>query len=723
MSVGGDNMNKYLKIFIGNYADQRSLDLFPDAPDFSQVLAVTSATSFEISGAYTKRSIRIPATQNNIAAFQLAGGANGALVDCAVEVDGIPLVNKGKAYIQESVNGHDFYTRQPKELSLVILSNNGDWIADIKDRPLSSLFTNADALTFDETTVKDGWKADYNLGDALGFCLIKQRAWAIAGEVQWYEFTPFAFLRTMLDRIFASIGYRLQSGFFDTAQFKDLIMPLLIPERIGGDLSEEYLSVRRRNNVTQIFTGPPTKLLFPTAEYTAPSTPIGFGWDVANDEYIVPFDGFYEVVYTADITLIPTPTPPATSYIFVDSFINNVSHAVQYGSAVMRLTMPFNTPTRVQFSRVFECVAGDVLNVFTGPPSGLGIAQVQFNNQSISIRGEIKNAPNMPIDPRFLLRPEWTCGDLIKGLTELFNLVWETDNITKTITVEPSDRYQNIAGGTVLDGFYLSNVQSMNDKMDFLQDGRTEYLQLARTKRFTYQTDDATTARLDQDAQLPLHSAQFTHSNTQFPNEIEEAENSFFAKTLMVYDDEISVMTTTGTGTPTMCLLPLIWPSDFLDNPSDTSYPNATRPRILSWGRQRGGTDGKVNYQGTVEDLPFAWFHNYAKPSDFSLSFADIGSSTGLLRRYHLYQLARIQRGVKIEDYMLLDIIDVQSLTFRNKLFIYNNLFILDMVDGYLPTTQQSTKVVLIPDTVPTASDAAQITSSAISGLVSNSDI
>jgi hypothetical protein len=82
-----------------------------------------------------------------------------------------------------------------------------------------------------------------------------------------------------------------------------------------------------------------------------------------------------------------------------------------------------------------------------------------------------------------------------------------------------------------------------------------------------------------------------------------------------------------------------------------------------------------------------------------SLSFSDetvngniIG---GLMKRFYLYELMRLQSGKYLEIFLLWDILMLQNLSFRQKIILGSDRYILEEINTFNVAKKASTKTYL----------------------------
>ena len=85
-----------------------------------------------------------------------------------------------------------------------------------------------------------------------------------------------------------------------------------------------------------------------------------------------------------------------------------------------------------------------------------------------------------------------------------------------------------------------------------------------------------------------------------------------------------------------------------------------------------------------------------------SLSFSDVGSVKGLLSKYYLNYIARKSEAFVRRNYIRLFTIDLLDFTFRKKVLIGSDLYIIQKLEAFNPIKAESVEHYLVPDTQAT---------------------
>jgi hypothetical protein len=673
-----------------------------------------------VSGAYSKRSIELPSTGTNDALFEnwyAAGSYNEAtapLLKPFVFEDGGVQILSGQAELQSAILMSDRYRFKARNYKVDLYGTNADWTIRMKDLKIRDLdFTPA---VLDTATVLSGWNATYDSGDYFGFTLIKWKEWNIAGEVGIDEFTPFLFIRSILDKAFDTIGYNFTSQFLDTDIFKRMILPLPMSDRYPEEFSQDYINVELAEPGTNVSSTNIT-YVFPNYEQPNLATP----YNPTTGYYTVPFTGYYQIQLSASVT-----STIGTWAAFFAATINN--NPLPVLTSILDLspgTPGSGNASGNVISEVLYLNAGDLISMvhIIAPSDPSTIYTINFN-----IIGEADYAFGSILQFRYLTK-NWKVLDLIKGLQHMFNLRFEANVQAGTLTIEPADPYlyrQDNAPTTVIQtleqGFYSVPTFDSTDTLDLEIDAELiSANDIDENTIFSYITDSPSEEAVEKDEPLGIFSAQYALPQDRFNERTETKENPFFAKTVHTNDNSIQ-----GATAITSLQIPLIYPQDYFLDPTATELDANIEPRVLYFVGFRGlSKDSTFNCTFTPGfDLapPLSFMVNYNNAADFSIGFGrefiEGQQVPGLFESFWMQEYARKRIGKRLEAYMFWDLLAMNSLSFKNKLKIDGLEWILQKIDGYSAQSDSSTKTILLLEQGPTDDDLANTTYSNILGII-----
>lgn len=673
-----------------------------------------------VSGAYSKRSVELPSTGVNDALFEdwySAGTENettAAILKPFVFEDGGIQILSGQAQLQSGVLMSDRYRFKGRSYKVDLYGNNADWTLRLKDVFLRDLpFTDT---VYDSANVLLGWVANYDLGDYYGFTLIKWKEWNVPGEVGKDEFTPFLFIRSIIDRAFDLIGYTIESDFLNSDVFKRLILPLPMIARYPEQFSADYINVSLEEPGT-IVPSISNTYVFPN--YSQPN--LGTPYNTATGFYVVPFTGYYEFSISGTVTSASGTWSAALGLCLNSAIFYIDNQAIYFGSFISPTS---GNKTSALTYNVQYLQAGDTISLLH---SFGGTDPTNVYAFSVNIRGEAEFGFGSILAFQYLVK-DWKFLDLIKGLKHMFNLRFEANPQAQTIRIEPADPYlyqQYAEPSTVTkevrEGFYQvpasDNTQSLDLEREAELFNNTDVHQIVI---FDYKTNGITEETRENNNPIGIYGAEYTLPQERFNDSTEDNENPFFAKTIHTNDSSVQ-----GTTASFSLQIPLIYPTNYELDPTATEANTDIDPRILYFVGFRGDiTDSSVIYTFASADLapPLSFMVNYNNPLDFSLSFGteivQNVSVFGLFESFWMQEYARKRIGKRLECYYFWDLLTINSLSFRNKLLIDGLEWVLQKIDGYSAQSDSSTKTVFLLEEGPNDDDLNETQFSNIIGIV-----
>mgnify|MGYP003493872549 FL=1 len=669
--------------------------LVDTSPDFNaQIVLGIETLDGVTSGAYGKRSIKLPYTKKNAAVFQQWAApmqvedAQYHLIarPCYIAINGITTF-KGMAQL----NGIDLIgkrsQRQGVSISVDLIGNNAVWIEEAKTKRVRDLvWYDADHRLTDVGVTAGITASDADI-DTYGYTLIKFKEWANPNHVLIDEFTNFLFVKHMVKKFFDLYGYTIQGNFFET----DFAKRLIIPVPINPDTSE----YSARHIMKGAFTTPQPFLVpdFTGAISVDPSshyTPAQLG-------YYLDDVGTFTVTLKVTVTsvtvgagaaeigcFIGTTTPFVVGTVSTTPFPSGLGVGVFYSTVDIQVTAAdlgqYLIPTVAWLPAVFDYFAE---------------IEIIYLKQYL-IGASIQFAEIIP--------KSWVISDLFKGLSECFNLIFDTDPEAQTVLIECRDDWyetQRLPTPQKVfhTGYYGATQKDRSLLRDFTKEAQISFDTPFRWYAQSYKADDPTVEALNATT-VPKIYENISHLNGVGIG-TEEAENSLFATT--IHNPEPDIISPTSTVTP---IVPMVYGVNHLtETTTDGSY-NET-PRLLFWAGQ-DAIYGAINvdFSGVITDtlLPCSFVFNAGDVSggfDPCLAYSDQrlnngNIATGLSNIFYPKEIARISQFYTLTEYILLSIIDIVN-------FKFNEIWYIDGVK-YIPTKIEynplgtAAKVVLRPD-------------------------
>ena len=434
-------------------------------------------------------------------------------------------------------------------------------------------------------------------------------------------------------------------------------------------------------------------------------------YNIATYQYTVPNTGFYLLKIRVDATNV---TFGGYSFYFLKNGV------------AATLAMPVFTNDTFEYEQVVNANIGDIITVRAdqNPLSTLATADVDVY---ISIVGEAEITGGINVNFSYFINKEWNSLDFIKGLAHAFNLTFQTDVDNRNVVIEPADTYLNQSRPAVQNneqGFYETTILDLTEDVDLIKGGeiysRSDINQLVKFS-WQYDSNDPTLEALNGIEAVALHQARFTFIPNRFQKDEDLIENPFFSSTLVIADSTIQGANTTKTP-----MIPIIWSDNYLENTSVTEANYDIMPRLLATDKTDPEYNGTININDgstTAEyDTPVAYMVDYNNTTgDFmSLSF---GSETvngfqiqGLLERFYIAEFIRRQAGKEVECYIFWDALMIRQLDFRKRVKIHGDNYILQEINSFSVTSNESTKTYLIYDDLGNGTEQTQIRNTLLIG-------
>jgi len=671
----------------------------------------------QVNGAHTKRTANFPADGETDGLFQEWSNTTRVNPDAAnqlparIDVNGVTVLS-GVAQLDEVAAANAYHGRSGGEHKVGIFGNNATWFADLAEKLVRDMgLMPVHDLTDGEVSAHDNADPD---SDNWGYFLFRGRDWTTPGEVSYTEMQPFLFVRAILTEAFRSIGYRFSSDFFDTDLGKRLILP--VPFRPYSEDFIQQWSVYLMDNENGTVIAPGSLFDLVTSHITVSGNdvlqnPTGL-YNTVTGYYTVPISGYY---------IVAVPKPLAT-LVYFSIRINDTTTIYPI------FTDDFSAGTGVQGRVYLE--QGDLVDLVA---LTLNVAPDPIEKAFLYIVPDV-NAfePGTTVDFEKYADPSWFVGGMILGLTHAFGLVWDTDYDAQTVRCEPRDRYRITSQTSFEDftdeffeGFYrITDRDDLTDRVDLSKDAAVTALNGGNEKYLlAWKSDsgDANIGDLEGGATFKVFDGRYTYPAGRFQKGETKSENPFFCKTVHIFDS--AVAHSTSTVSPQ---LPLIQDNSYLQGNENTNDRPDFGPRLLYFAGRRNGFDGLLNLAGSAYDFPAAFMVNYNDTAGYdpSLSFGDElladGATTavGLIQRFHLQRLKRLEVGKLLSEWIRWSELDVLNMDFRRKVLIGDALYLLQKVNGYRPLSDGSTETELLKDEIPSPDDVDKISESGLIGYI-----
>ena len=714
--------NQYTKLIINN----QEIDLKDSERLPLNITKRVNSIEGSVQGDYSRASIEVYATKNNVAIL----GNSREFMSFRIEVDGQPDLNgiarvrKGKTWSQAYESIKDTY-----EINLI--SNNSSPFTLLGDTMLSDLTDLV--VEYNTIPVLSGFIADPATRDHV-FTFIKLKEWAnftgvppnILYQPSLFETTAGLYLKPLVIAAFNSVGYTVESDFLDTIEGEQTFMPTFFPEKMPQGYNYKYMN-------TEVSMAAPTtfgivgadQYQFDVINVAAPANPTAYD-NTVNFIYTAPNTGYY----STEISFVFGNTAPPPPYFFLIQCrknLANLSPQVGFAFDDTGTSAPYpSAGTIIRSEAVVFLNAGDTLD-WTFSTSG----GVTVNSARCNFKGEATIVQGSEIDFKFLLEGLGFL-DMLFGWKNIKNFSFETDENRKVVRIEPKDGYISTdrkAGTSIWkEGFYTSQTKDYSQTIDRSKGGTFEFPEMEGSFNYTYPSDsDETADWIEATNDFKIYEARYPLGSGSNPRKKRDIEVPFFHKTIHVSDHLAKFPNTNAV--PQFLL---VYPQNYVLDPTATVARNDIKPRIAFFAGQRFGgdfdeTDGLMEFfefPGIDQKVPLSFMVNHNDPSglDVNLGFNSLvingQNVAGQLHRSYLNEVTRNDIGEIRENYNRFNSIDNLNFSFRVKALIDNQRYIVQELQGFNPLVDDPTNFVFFLDVVPSQSEVDKIQNSPLTDIV-----
>lgn len=716
---------KYLKMYIsGKEVELNDLDALPisfnyqleDSENFQQK---KGTESFNISVPATLNNDLLLNTYHNVSIEDLTTGQifrNHR--PCTILGNGYELL-VGKAFLTEAT-----HTNRPVSYKLNCYGGNADWMIDLKELTLFDILKNL-SFPFTKTTIENSWAfdgTDENL--PYVFAPAKYGNWlddTLQNEnnVSIGSMKPALSVYWILFWGFKTIGYKINSEFFDTVYFRKAVMPWVWgnflssegtkydihkfrarspqPYYGGGNMTTaQFIDVNCSNDSTDgMFDNNNT---IANGDYTwNPGNNYEMRWTYNNPNY-----GSLEATFSIDVSVNLEATNNSNGDVWVHWFKNGVEIYVEHIAHVQAPYITIGGPTtdtgiktsfftqNVSNTDTISCrIRGRRFESKTGyTHMEVGVEQFQVDYFRIPLGGTIQfDSYNSLKKIKFL--------DLLRGIIDCFNISVATDNVNKVVLMEPCH------GSHVNGKFFNGQTLDWNDKQDLNKESTLELFSDYEKEvyfRFKNDNNDGIFKLIQDRNQNQLGSGKYVFPD-RFKAGKKEFENRFFSAVMHYEADQFKDIT--GISPQFVVIVP-----ENISNTSRSEAQNTFAPK-LCWYKGNVAGVGGWKFDGDIKTtLPFMFAVNYKQGGHidpiFSYSDEKIGTiigsevlGVGLLKRFFWQRLAIMRNGQYYNTYLNLNNNDATKFAHREYKIIKGQKWELVQINDFKPLLPQSTKCFL----------------------------
>lgn len=443
------------------------LDTFEDIPFRVDVSAIQQNQIGNVFG-IASQTISLPGSKTNNTFFQAAFNVNSPFargfnnsIDCQVLQSGAEVF-KGNLVLNEVVTNGESDTTY----SVSIVNESVDFANLIRDQYISQLNFSDYNHNYTTTNITASWETSSFFGGDVYYPLVDYgldntdpnifplEFGGTVGKVdnsvtplRVQQFKPAIRVKTIVDKIFDSVGYQYSSSFFDSSEFQDIYF-LTTPNDKLGIVSQQSQDAgfSATKNTQQGFTGPAgfAKVNFETDIYD----PIN-QWNTSTSTFTVLNAGTY--AFQASLRFFKTLVSEEDADYELRLIKNGTTLLASHGGSIMGMVTG-----RLNISTAgFVLNNTDTIELFLSwngrTPEGVGTTlNILANGTTFGTIYAPAAIVGGNVDLSAQFDPKMKSLDFLKGIIEKFNLVIEPKrNETNTLIVEPFDIWAD--GGQIMD--------------------------------------------------------------------------------------------------------------------------------------------------------------------------------------------------------------------------------------------------------------------------------
>ncbi|MCZ2085375.1 MAG: hypothetical protein LC112_13995 [Flavobacteriales bacterium] len=716
---------KYLKMYIGS--DEVELDDLDSLPiSFNYLLE--DSENFQSKKGNESFNITVPATLINDKIFNTFH--NPAVEDlttgnifrghrpCKILGNGYELL-VGKAFLVGATHND-----KPQSYKMNCYGGNADWMIDLKETTLYELLQNL-SFVFDKPTIEASWAFNGMLESLpYVFAPVKYGNWLDdvlfnENNITVTSMKPSLSVYWILYWGFKSVGYKIDSQFFNTAYFRRLVMPWVWGNFLSSEGTKyEIHKFRARSTSSYYATGGMTTPQWLDVKCSNDSTNGMFDnnntvvngdyqWLPGNNyemqwKYNTPNYGVLDATLSIDVSVNLKVTNNSNGDVWVHWFKNGVQMFVEHIAHAQAPYVTIGGPTtdtgiKTSFFTV-TVVNGDTISCRirgrrfeskTGyTHMEVGVEQFQLDYFRIPLGGTIQfDAYNGFKKIKFL--------DLLRGIIDTFNISVSTDATNKVVLMEPSH------SSIYSQGFFNGDFIDWNDKQDLSKISDLElFSDYEREVLFRFKEDqnDGLFKLIQDRYQTKLATGKYVFPD-RFKAGKKEFENRFFTSVMHYEAEQFKAIT--NVAPQLVCIVP-----ENISNTSRSEAQNTFAPKLCWYKGEVSGVGGWTFEGQNKFTLPYMFAVNYKQggQNDPILSYSDekIGSVTGsevlgigLLKRFFWQRLAIMRNGQYYNTYFQLNNNDASKPHHREHKIVKGQKWELVQINDYQPLADQSTKCFL----------------------------
>lgn len=577
---------------------------------------------------------------------------------------------------------------------IILLGDNGEWKTDIKERNVTDLDFSEQDHVYNKANIDTSETVDPSR--AYVYPLINHgQPQAETGsvyngnhDVAIEDRTPAWQISPVLSKIFNTIGYKVNSVFFDTGFGSKVYIPfgkeaMTHDDSFAGDGSKHFKaglvsSITKGaqvNNNTIIFRVPFDKDNVPPQYFDNSSN-----FNTSTNQYVVSTASKINFHVSLRQNMF---TPDTTVKWMTIRFKNN---GVTFSEKAYEVPAGTSSIILVHSTGYNNFIAGDKIIVqLENRTAGTGFNEFQIlEGASTAFWNTVSNAvvedATVPISRTL---PDMLQTEFLDALKNVFNLYFYADVNSKTIHIEPRD------------DFYTGAELDWSDKVDQSKPITTAFLgdTLNQTVRYRYSEDpdDKFVEETQKQTDVILASQDYVIANKFAPKGVREI-STIFAPTIMGTMPAIGIATSQ---------VPKIW-NEYIEDPDVPPWRTEFAHRLLYYAGVTNLNDGEEWTFETIARTDYPYFYSVDNQiqNNNSLYFDDQLKSVGLFNKYFKNTYQVIDEGKLVTMFLHLTETDINNLDYRDTINIEikgdGMKYTINKIKQYSPLKQGSTEVELL---------------------------
>ena len=416
------------------------------------------------------------------------------------------------------------------------------------------------------------------------------------------NFKPALKLKYVLDKIFETTQYKVNSTFFETEYFKSIYMDTFLNGKIGittaSAVTNQNIFLAQRALQTTIRYEKNKTIPFPFSDnFAGCYDPLGNFNNVGtlqnptNSFFIAPYAGTYS--FNVKFGFKPAENTILTGSI---NILCKVNGTTQFTSQELKMSQNGTLGLDVNLFINLSLTNGDIVELFIQMNDGIikfagEVGQTNFLIREFGVNTDFEDTPpswdlyNSPsllgeqlVDFKLGV-PNINCFDFFKSMITMFNLVVIQDETTKEILVEPYNWYYNDEDRVVRD---FTNILDTNSSY------KVEPLSFDLSKEVIW-----TNSYTD----FEFLNKQFTDTNDFVFGRYRLTADGDILSGSQTYEIPFGACPTSGlTGAPNF-IIPKFY---YLNNGLETGY--STKPHLFFWAGNR------YAYKDEFKQVPGYWY-------------------------------------------------------------------------------------------------------------------